>query len=80
MSKQDINEIANDNSINSPPPPAQELNKENIGYNCSECSSLIEIISIEENNLEFKCVNNNNHNNKLKINNYLEKMKKYKDK
>ena len=80
MSKKDINEIIVDNSINSPPPSIQEeLIKENIRYNCPECSSLIEILSINENNIEFKCINNDNHNNKLKIYNYLEKMKKYKD-
>ena len=80
MSKKDLNEKEADNSINSPPPPAQEQDKENIGYNCSECSSLIEILSIKEDNLEFKCVNNENHCNTLKINNYLEKMKQYIDK
>ena len=60
----------------------EEQIQENIGYNCSECSSLIEIISINnlENNLEFKCINNDKHNNKLNIYTYLEKMKKYKDK
>ena len=78
MSKQDINEIVVENSTNSPPPPIQQENfKGTIGYNCSECSSLIEILSINEDNLEFKCTNNNNnHNNKLKIRNYLEKIKK----
>ena len=78
--QKDLNEKEADNSINSPPPPAQEQIKENIGYNCSECSSLIEILSIKEDNLEFKCVSNENHCNTLKINNYLEKMKQYKDK
>ena len=80
MSKKDLNEKEADNSINSPPPPAQEQDKENIGYNCPECSSLIEILSIKEDNLEFKCVSNENHCNTLKINNYLEKMKQYIDK
>ena len=80
MSKQDIIENEVDNSINPPPPPAQEgYIQGNIGYNCSECSSLIEILSIKENNLEFNCVNTDKHNNKLNINNYLEKMKKYID-
>ena len=47
----------------------EEQIQENIGYNCSECSSLIEIISINDldNNLEFKCINNDKHNNKLNI-------------
>ena len=57
----------------------EEQIKENKGYNCSVCSSLIEILSINENELEFNCVNNKNHSNKLKIVNYLEKMKKYLD-
>ena len=60
-----------------------ELNSINkIFYNCSECSSLIEILSINENNntIEFNCLNkNNNHNKKLTmpIKEYLEKMKKF---
>ena len=78
MSKLDKNEIGVDNSINSPPPPIQqEKFQGNIGYNCPECSSLIEILSFKEDILKFKCINNNNHSNKLKLNNYLEKMKKY---
>ena len=78
---QDINEIECDNAIIPPPPPAQEEQlKENIGYNCSGCSSLIEILTIDEDNLEFKCVNNEKHNQKLNINSYLEKMKNYIDK
>ena len=60
---------------------SNELNNE-IFYNCSECSSMIEIISInEENNTkEFNCLNqNNNHskNNIISLNEYLNKMKKY---
>ena len=80
MSRQNINEIKYSNSLNSSLQSYQNgQNKENIGYNCSECSSLIEILSIEENNLEFKCVNDENHNSKLSINNYLERMKQYID-
>ena len=80
MSKQDINEKELDYSMNPPPPPVlEEQNKENIGYNCTECSSLIEILSINEDNIEFKCIDDDNHNSILKINNYLEKMKKYID-
>ena len=54
--------------------PAQMLN---IKYNCSECSSIIEIISINENEnyIEFKC--NHHSHMKMKIKDYLEKMKKY---
>ena len=45
--------------------------------NCSECQSVIEIISIDEDNIEFKC--NNNHYLKMDIKEYLNKMKKYND-
>ena len=75
MSKKEANNIINQNlQIIS-----DEQTKENKGYNCSECSSLIEILSINEDNLEFNCVNNNNHNKKIKIVNYLEKMQKFID-
>ena len=53
---------------------------ENEGYNCPRCSSLIEVVSINEDELQYKCINNNNHNNRLKIDEYLERMKKYIDK
>ena len=80
MSKKVINKIVVDNSVNSPPPPAKEEKiRENIGYNCTDCSSLIEILSINEESIEFKCIANENHSKKLMINNYLEKMKKYLD-
>ena len=53
-------------------------------YNCAECSSLIEILSIdlEKNNIEFNCLNNNNdtHRKKMQLKEYLEKMKKYNNK
>ena len=52
---------------------APSLMSNKISYNCSECPSIIEIISIDENNFEFKC--NNNHNIKMKIKDYLNKMK-----
>ena len=81
MSKKDMIEIEDENCLNSPPSDDEgETIKENIGYNCSECSSLIDIISINEETLEFKCIDNHNHKNKLKINKYLEEMKKYIDK
>ena len=53
--------------------PTLESNK--IYYNCSECSSTIEIVSINKNNIEFKC--NNKHYKKINIKEYLEKMKNY---
>ena len=56
-----------------------ELNE--IYYNCSECSSSVEILSIneKESNIEFKCINNN-HKIKMLIKDYLDKMKKFNNK
>ena len=56
-----------------------ELNE--IYYNCSECSSPIEIISINEkdNTIQFECIDKK-HNIKISINKYLDKMKKFNDK
>ena len=47
-------------------------------YNCIECPSPIEIISINENesNIEFKCIKNN-HKIKISIKEYINKMKKF---
>jgi len=51
-------------------------------YNCTECSSLIEILSINEdkNLIEFKCLNKNCHNTKktMPMKEYFEKMEKNK--
>ena len=46
------------NEDNSPPAITPEL-KEDFYYNCYECSSLIEITSIDEENnfIEFNCLN-----------------------
>ena len=53
-----------------------------IYYNCTECASLIEIISFDEENnmMEFKCSNKNSHKMKMPIKEYLEKMEKFKQK
>ena len=50
-------------------------------YNCSDCSSSIEIISIneKENIIEFECLNNN-HRIKMSIKDYIDKMKKFNNK
>ena len=63
-----------------PPPIQQEQKIENIGYNCSECSSLIEILSIDEdeNCLSYKCTDGHDMD-KIRIKDYLDKMKKYLD-
>ena len=52
------------------------FNLDKINYNCAECSSPIEIISINENKytIEFKCIKNIHRGNML-IRDYLEKMK-----
>ena len=58
-----------------------ELEKpKEIHYNCDECSSPIEITSINENEntIEFKCAKNN-HQKKIKIKDYINKMKQYID-
>ena len=76
-----VNEYMKWDKPETPETNTNELNNE-LFYNCSECSSIIEIISInEENNtIEFKCLNKNkNHsdNNTMTIKDYLTKMKKY---
>ena len=50
-------------------------------YNCSECASPIEILSINENEstIEFKCINNN-HKIKMAIKEYINKMKAFSEK
>ena len=53
-----------------------------IFYNCSECSSLIEILSIneEKNTIEFNCLSQGSKHPKkiiISIKEYLKKMKKY---
>jgi len=57
----------------------QEQNE--INYNCSECYSEIEILSINENecNIEFQCINNN-HKKKMLIKDYINKMSNFKNK
>ena len=55
--------------------PPLELN--NCLYNCSKCSSNIEILSLDENKIKFIC--NNKHNIDIEIKEYLKKMKKYLD-
>ena len=66
-SKKDLN-IINDTS---------PLKSNNTHYYCSECQSVIEIIKIDEESIEFKC--KNNHNIKMNIKDYLDKIKEYKN-
>ena len=75
------NIIDKDSALQAPYPDNIELKNNSIGYNCTKCSSLIEILSINENNntIEFNCINNCHNYNKIKIKEYLQKMIKYND-
>ena len=45
-------------------------------YNCSECFEPIEIISIDDKNIKFKCYNDKNpHEKEIPIKEYINKMK-----
>ena len=60
---------------------SDELKKYDFNYCCTDCTSLIEILKINENNniIEFKCINkNDSHQKSLKINQFLEKRKQQK--
>ena len=56
-----------------------ELNN-NIYYNCNDCSSLIEILEINQvdNKIKFECINTD-HEKDILIKDYLENMKQYKN-
>ena len=54
---------------------APPLELKNSLYNCSECSSNIEILSLDENKIKFIC--NNKHNIDMEIKEYLKKMKNF---
>ena len=43
-------------------------------YNCSKCQSIIEILSINESKIQFKC---KEHDIKMEIKDYLKEMKQY---
>ena len=68
-------------SLDEAPPTPKPIE---IYYNCSECPSIIEILSInqENNTIEFKCLNKDMiHEKKIMlIKDYVEKMKKYNNK
>ena len=60
-----------------PPSKLSELTN-NYLYNCTECSSNIEILSLDENNIKFICNNKKDkHNVDIKIDEYLNKIKQY---
>jgi len=79
----EINKKNDFNTSDAAPPTLtpEDVKLNEINYNCSECSSLIEILIINEDNniIKFKCLNKTkNHNTKvMPINEYLEKMKKF---
>ena len=69
MSEKNLTIKKEDTFTDAHPPMTPELNDE-LYYNCSECSSLIEIISINEDNntIEFNCLNKEkNHPKRLSI-------------
>ena len=85
MSKINMNKIVDHNSNEAlPPTPQPEIEISDIYYNCTECPSFIEVLSINEDNniIEFKCLDKENHHEKkaLSIKEYLSKMEKYKQK
>jgi len=64
-------------------PLTNDLELKDIGYCCSDCPSLIDILSINEKNdiIKFKCSNKEkSHKKTLKIKEYLEKIKNFKKK
>ena len=56
-----------------------ELKIDSYQYNCTKCTSLIEIISLNDklDEIEFRCLNNS-HRIKKGLNDYLNDMKSYK--
>ena len=77
-----IRKIKKENILNDAPPPMTPELNDDIYYNCSDCSSLIEIKSINEDNntIEFSCLNKDkNHNYIIPLKEYIEKMQKYRN-
>ena len=61
-------------------PNSSSILKDAISYNCTECTSSIEILSIDENedNIEFRCIKNQHHGKKIMpLKKYFENMTKY---
>ena len=62
-----------------PLPKEEKLSKDD-SYTCTLCSSQIEILSMKNNDITFKCLNNdikNNHGLKtMSINQYIKEMEK----
>ena len=71
--KNQLNEVA-------PPTPIGNTNELDVmNYFCTECSSLIEILLINDENydIKFRCINN--HNKEILIKEYLKHLEKNKD-
>ena len=68
MKNMEINLKKDLNNIDEVPP----LEHKNMYYNCSECQSVIEIMTLDEECIEFKC--SNNHNIKMKIKEFKDRM------
>ena len=58
----------------------KSINQNELFYNCTECASEIEVLSINENEctIEFQCINNK-HKKKMSIKQYINKMKNFND-
>ena len=80
MSEKNINP---NNDFNTRPETGRSNEvKLEMNYNCPNCSSLIEIINInEENNkIKFKCLSKEEHSQEMPLKEYFEKMEKFKNK
>ena len=79
----ELNKMININSNDASSTSESLVENKDIMYNCTECSSLIELLSINEdkNIIEFKCINKECGVKKtMPINEYFEKMKKHNQK
>jgi len=77
------NKIKNNSNVDLPETPGPLVENKDILYNCTECSSLIEVLLISEdkNIIKFKCLNKDcNAEKTMSMNEYFEKMEKYKQK
>ena len=73
-----IIQIGEKDSNDAPPPERINRKHSNNLLFCPDCCSLIEILSLNEENqiLEYKCTKNNHNKNKILISEYLEIIEK----
>ena len=79
----ELNSKINNNYNDAPTASESLIENKDTMYNCTECSSLIKILSINEdkNIIEFKCINKDCGVQKvISMNEYFEKMEKHKQK